>query len=106
MDGNASGGVLPMKPGKTSVAMCSRIDCSTLSSGRSALPDTALSTSAYRFSMAITSCATAYTVSSYTSRTSSTASASASSSGSWSMLGRSRLTAASCRSSVSSFVDL
>ena len=47
MDGNAPGGVLPMKPGKTSVAMCSPgIDCSTLSRGRSALPDTALSTSA------------------------------------------------------------
>ena len=94
-----------MNPGYTSVAICSRIDCKTLNIGRSALPDTALSTSAYRFKIAITSCATAYTVSSNTSRTSSTAFANASSSGNSSTFGSKRFTAANCRSSVRSFVD-
>ena len=105
IDANASGGVLPMNPGYTSVAICSRIDCKTLNIGRSALPDTALSTSAYRFKITITSCATAYTVSSNTSRTSSTAFANASSSGNSSTFGSKRFTAANCRSSVRSFVD-
>ena len=94
-----------MNPGNTSVAICSRTDCSTESIGRSALPDTALSTSAYRLRIAITSCATAYTVSSNTSDTPLTAWASASSSGSLSTRGSSRLTAASCKSSTKSAVE-